>query len=134
MNTSPAQRLPRWLLLAISVIVIADALQVIGTLANPAPYLQFTMPFPAIAVIAIAGGWGILLAYLLLDLLRRRQWAYRWLSLLLSVYALTQFLWQFAFFRSDYDRGRLAFQAVINLVALIPIWWLIWRQGWLKRR
>lgn len=123
---------PRWLLLIIGLLFLAKVIQAVGVLTNAAQLATLPLPVPAIVSLTFSGSWAITLAYLGIDLMRRRRWAFTWIGPLLTAYVLAELTWQVSLFRSDYDRGRLLFQVVISLMALLPIWWVVWRHGWLS--
>src|SRR5689334_3363569 len=93
-------------------------------------YAALQLPFPAAFRVVIAGGWGVVLAVLLLRLLHYDRKALNWTAPILTLYALTGLLWLIMFARADYDRGRIGFQTVLAVVTLLPVWlnWLIRRR------
>ncbi len=127
-------RCPRWLLAAVLALCALNLVAALGTAANAAQFQALAVPFSPTPSVAISGMWAVLFAALFRDLLRRRGWAFRWMAPLVTLYGVTEVLWQIAFFRSDYDRGRLGFQVLITAAALIPAWWVALRHGWLRAR
>ena len=127
------QKVPLWLLAGIAILIVASALDAIGTLDAVPQYQALAIPFAPGLRIAAAVAWIAVLAALTVDLLRRRRWAFRWTGPILTVYVLAWLAWQLLFDRSDYGRGRLGFQVLVAGIALIPVWWIVVRQGWLRR-
>ena len=60
-----------------------------------------------------------------IGLIRRRQWARRWILILVSNYAAVSVLWLVVYAESDYSRGRIVVQAMIaaGLVGLAA--WIV---------
>jgi fucose 4-O-acetylase-like acetyltransferase len=142
MEKSPEQPLERaainlkapfWLLAGIAALIAASVLDAVITLDVLAQYQVLATPFPPGLKIAAAGAWIVVLTVLTVDLLRRRRWAFRWAGPILTLYALAGWVWQFLFDRSDYGRGQLGFQMLVAGIALIPVWWIAVRRGWLRR-
>ncbi len=123
---------PLWLLAGIGVLIVASTLDAIGTLDAFPQYQALAIAFSPVLKIAAAGFWVAVLAALTVDLLRHRRWAFRGVGPILTVYALAGLAWQYLFDRSDYGRGRLGFQVLVAGIALIPVWWIVIRRGWLR--
>jgi membrane associated rhomboid family serine protease len=124
---------PVWLLAGIGALIVVNLLDAIGTLDVVPQYQALAIAFSPVLKMAVAGAWAAVLAALIIDLLRRRRWAFRWAGPMLTAYALAGLAWQLLFARSDYGRGRLGFQALVAAVALIPVWWIVIRRRWLQR-
>ena len=70
-----------------------------------------------------------LLGALAVGLARRRAWARRWILVILSNYGAFGVLWLVIFARSDFDRGRIAFQAALTaLLIALAAWVMRWRR------
>lgn len=121
-STGTMLKAPRWLLAIILALIVANMMEVVGTLATAPDYAALSIPFPASLRVVIAGGWAIALAVLLISLLGHNQRAVAWTAPMLTLYALTGLVWLILFARSDYDRGRMGFQIALAIVTLLPVW------------
>jgi len=122
-----------WTLWGLSLIIAAlgiinVALALDHTL-NAGHYRDLGVSYPPLLRAALALGWGAGLLACGWGLLRRQRWARRWLLVVVSNYAAFNVLWMVAFARSDFSRGRWAFQATlaVGLVAVLG-WVMRWRR------
>ena len=116
------------MLIGIALAIILLGIDILGTLGTASHYAGLGVPFSPTIRIVTAGGWLVILAYLLVDLIGRRRWAFRWVAPLLTLFGLSNLLWQIAFARSDYDRGRIGFTALFTVILLLPLWWTAFRR------
>ncbi len=128
----PVRGAPRWLVAALLVLIGANLLDTAGTVSAASQYQAISVPFPAGLRIALALAWTLVLAVLVVGLLRGHRLAFRWTAPVLTAYALFGLLWQVMFARSDYARGQIGFQVALSLIALLPVWWIAIRRGWLR--
>jgi hypothetical protein len=125
---------PLWLILGLSFVMMSNLLTVVSTLMGDTLAASTLRIAPPVAArLALAGLWMLLCATLLAGLLRRVPWAFRQCAPLLTVYGLSQWIWQLLFARADFDQGRLPFLLLATLLLLVPVWWLTLRRGWLRR-
>ncbi len=124
---------PRWLVVALLVFIGLNVLDAAGTVSATSQYKGIAVPFPASVRIALALAWIIVLVVLTVGLLRRHPLAFRLAGPILTAYVLLALIWQTMFARSDYARGQIGFQALLSLIALLPVWWIVLRRGWLRR-
>jgi hypothetical protein len=113
-----------WLLAVLGLLFGAEIVDLRGTLINAADYEAFAIPFPAAIRLIFSGLWALILGWLFLALFFRRRRAFALTGPILTIYALMGLLWGLLFYQSDFDRGRLTFQAILAALTLIPIWWM----------
>jgi hypothetical protein len=133
MTHRPHRLLTFLLVVALIALFAAKCIEIAITLREAATYAALAVPLSPTVRLAFAGFWALALAILAFDLIRRRGWARWWAAPLFTLYAASHWAWQALFFRADYDRGRLPFQAALSVVLLLPVWWMVWRRGWLRR-
>jgi len=110
------------LVLAMLVLVnVAAALQVAQSIPTQ---LALGASYPPGARLAVNLLWAALFADLIMLLLCRPQTAIHLVLPLLMLYGMAGVGWLSLFARSDFDRGRIAFQAVFTAILLVPIAWL----------
>jgi hypothetical protein len=126
-NPLIAPRPPLWLLAIIFAASGLDLLALINLINNLALYRQLSLPFALTGWLTLLVVWLVLLLGLGLALLARRPVAWRLCPLILGGYGVFHWVWLAAFARADYDRGRLAAQAMLTLLLLLPVGWLAWR-------
>lgn len=99
-----------------------------------APF-QYSLGLPYSPVVRAVANvfWATSFGWIAIRLWRRDVRAPRWIAPLLSAYGLWGVLWLGGFARSDYDRGRFPFQAVLTALLLIPFWWAHWRMQRTRR-
>lgn len=76
---------------------------------------------------ALALIWGAVLIVWGVGLFMKATWARRWILIILSNYGAFGVLWLLIYARSDFSKGRIAFQvavttALVDLVAWIMTW------------
>jgi hypothetical protein len=126
-------RAPWWLDIMLFVLISAKAIEVVVTLSNLTVLDALPLPFSPIVRVIFAGYWLVTLIVCTVGLWHQARWVFRWTVPVITFYALTHVLWQVLFFRSDFDRGRLAFQIVISILLVLPLWAIAWQRGWLSR-
>lgn len=122
-----------WTLWALSLVVIlvgvANLALALDHAWHAGHYRARGVSYPPLLRAALALGWAALLLALGVGLARRQRWARRWLVLALSNYGAFGVLWLVIYARSDYDRGRIAFQAALTALLLaLAAWVLRWRR------
>ena len=122
-----------WTLWGISLIVlltgVANGWLAYDHVRHAAAYRALGVSYPPLLRAALAAGWGALLVTFGVGLFRRRQWARRWVVVLLSNYGAFGVLWLIVFARSDSARQRIAFQAVATLgLVMLLAWMMRWRR------
>lgn len=126
--------LPLWVMLLAGGLMIANGLTALGTLADAPFYARFSLPFTLWLRAFVSGSWAVVFAACIRGLLRRRQWAHTAIAPLVTVFALTNWLWLAVLARADYDQGRLSFQAITSLLLVLPLWWVSLRNRRLARK
>ena len=110
----------RYVLIVLTAVNGLLAFQTLNTFsAQTAPGIAY----PPLLRVMSAVLWTGLFAWLTVGMFRRSARILRFIAPILSVYGLWAFLSLLAFARADFDRGRVLFQAVFTLIALIPFWW-----------
>lgn len=122
-----------WTLWALSLLIaalgVATLALALDHLRAAAPYRALGVSYPPLLRAALALGWGGGVLALAIGLARRRRWAWRWALPLLSNYGACGVLWMSVYARSSFDRGRIAFQAVLTLILLALLAWVLrWRR------
>lgn len=134
LNGNPkSRRAPLWFRALIGGLAFAALVELGGSAADGPLYPALDLPFALITRLAVAGLWSALFIFLLLDLIRKRAWAFRWAAPLVTAYAAARLLWLAVLARSDYDQGRIGAQLILSLIALGPVWYIALRGGWLRR-
>ncbi len=134
MTSSPDPPAPRpWTLWAFSAIVAliaaVNAALALDHVAHAADYRALGVSYPPLLRAGFALIWAAALGALAVGLARRRAWARRWILVILSNYGAFGVLWLVIYARSDYDRGRIAFQAALTALLLaLAAWALRWRR------
>lgn len=123
MTSPPDPPAPRpWTLWAFSAIIAAiaavNAALALDHVARAADYRALGVSYPPLLRAGFALFWAITLGALAIGLARRRRWAARWSLVILSNYGAFGVLWLVIYARSDYDRGRIAFQAALTALLL----------------
>jgi hypothetical protein len=97
-------------------------------LRHAATYRALGVSYPPLLRAGCALGWAVIVLALAVGLARRQRWARRWILVILSNYGAFGVLWMVIFARSDFSRGRIAFQAVLTVALLALAAWIIrWR-------
>lgn len=108
--------------------MIATLLAVVNALSLLSIIMQtrsdVTPSYPPIVRAITAGVWAIAWGWAAL----RRPLTLKMVAPLLTAYGMWSVLWLLIFVRSDYDRGRVAFQAAFTVLLLIPVWAAYWRR------
>jgi hypothetical protein len=133
--------LPFWLWSALGFIVMMNTATVYGTInlyaASFGTVVETTsnlfVSFPPILRLGHAGLWASVFVGVMIGLKRRDRWAKRWVAPLLTLYGISQWLWQAVFARAEFDRGRLVFLAFSTISLLMVAWWFVWQRGWMRR-
>ncbi len=126
-----SHRLPRrpWTLWSLSLIVtamgVANLLLALDHARHAADYRALGVSYPPLLRAGCALGWGVALLALAGGLWRRRRWARHWSLIVLSNYGAFGVLWLLVFARSDYSRGRIAFQTVLTVILLALLGWMM---------
>lgn len=134
MTSSPDPPAPRpWTLWAFSAIVAliaaVNAALALDHVARADEYRVLGVSYPPLLRAGFALIWAAALGALAVGLARRRRWAARWSLVVLSNYGAFGVLWLVIYARSDYDRGRIAFQAALTALLLaLAAWVLRWRR------
>lgn len=121
------KRRPRWLIAVFAALAAVNLIGLVAAIRDVPTYRQLNLPFPAVLIPANNGLWVVVFGAVAVGLFRRQRWAVRHFASLVTAYAMIRLGWLALFAASDYDRGRLAFQATITALALIPFWGLWWR-------
>jgi hypothetical protein len=118
-----------WFLWAFSLLVIllgaANLLLALDHVRHAGHYRDLGVSYPPLLRAALALGWGIALVWAGTGLARRQAWARRWILIVLSNYGAFRVLWLIVYARSDYSRGRIAFEVVFTLVLIGLAVWII---------
>jgi hypothetical protein len=133
--TDFSQHLPRrprslWIFcLIITLLAVYNVLLALDQLTRAGYYRDLGVSYPPLLRAGLALAWGVALLVVAGGLFRRRRWARRWTLIVLSNYGAFNVLWLVIFARSDFSRGRLAFEALLTL-ALVTLagWVLRWRR------
>lgn len=126
-----AERRP-WLLWTLSLLVAltgAANLWLAGDhVLHAGHYRDLGVSYPPLLRAACALAWGAALITFGAGMAWRRQWARRWILVLLSNYGVFGVLWMVVFAASDFGRGRIAFQAVLTVALLAVCAWVLRRR------
>jgi hypothetical protein len=134
MSNVPPTRAPRpWIVWVFSAIVAAIAAINVGLawdhVAHADAYRALGVSYPPLLRAGFALIWAVVLGALAVGLARRRAWARRWILIILSNYGAFGVLWLVIYARSDFDRGRIAFQAALTaLLIVLAAWMMRWRR------
>jgi len=118
---------------ALSAVVAAIAAINAGLawdhIAHADAYRALGVSYPPLLRAGFALIWTMALGALAVGLARRRAWARRWILIILSNYGAFGVLWLVIYARSDFDRGRIAFQAALTaLLIALAAWVMRWRR------
>jgi hypothetical protein len=122
-----------WTLWAFGLIVILigvyNLLLALDQALNAGDYRDLGVSYPPLLRAVLALGWGVAFGVFGAGLIWRRQWARRWILVLVSNYGAFGVLWLVVYAESDFSRDRIVFQAVITaaLVGLVA-WVKRWRR------
>ncbi len=127
------RRAPIWLRALLGLIVVMNAITIVGALNN----LQLASALPELPVSPVVQLCGALVAFILFaGLLIGCQWriplAYRAVAPLLTAYALWGLNWNAWLTRSTYSQATLGCDVILTLIILAPVWWTARRNGWSK--
>lgn len=122
-----------WTLWTLSLIITLTGLYNLvlawDHLRHAGYYRDLGASYPPLLRAVTALAWGVLLAAWGIGLARRRSWARRGLVVLLSNYGGFGVLWLIVYARSDFGRGRIAFQAAVTaLLIVLAAWIMRWRR------
>ena len=104
-------------------LALVNGLTAIQTLNDLSAQTALGLPYPPFLRAGIAVLWMIVFVGLAVGFFRRSALALRLFAPAITAYCGWSLLWLLFFARADYDRGRAAFQLVITLIVLAPIWW-----------
>jgi hypothetical protein len=119
-----------WLIGLIMILVgVYDLLLALDNVRRAGYYRDLGVSYPPMLRAATALAWGVGFVALGIGLVRRRRGARRWAWVLVSNYGLFHVLWLIVFARSDFGRGRIAFEAALTAVIVVLVAWVMrWRQ------
>jgi hypothetical protein len=122
-----------WTLWLIGLIVILigvyNLLLALDNVRRAGYYRDLGVSYPPLLRAATALAWGAGFLALGIGLVRRRRRARRWAWVVVSNYGLFHVLWLIVFARSDFGRGRIAFEAVLTAALVVLAAWVMrWRQ------
>jgi tryptophan-rich sensory protein len=126
------KRAPLWLMVLLIATVILNVYTVIGTLKMSAAFDMLDVPFSPVARTLFGISWVLIFGAIGVGLWLRQTMAFRLIAPMFTIYGLVNFLWVSAFARADYSNGQGAFQTTITALALLPIWVITIRRGWLQ--
>ncbi|MEP7286012.1 MAG: hypothetical protein ABI947_09615 [Chloroflexota bacterium] len=124
-------RAPLWLFTVLLILIVFSLYTIIGTIAVIPDYTRLGISLNPLLRIATATAWLILFSLLCGGLALKRRAAFTLIAPVLSAYGLSNIISTWLFAQSDYSRGQLAFAIVATVIALLPIWWIALRRGWL---
>lgn len=134
MTDVPNDRAPRpwalWMFCAIlAAIAVINAALAWDHVLRADEYRALGVSYPPLLRAGFALIWAGALGAFAVGLAWRRRWARRWILVVLSNYGAFGVLWLVIYARSDFDQGRIAFQAVLTaaLIALVA-WMMRWRR------
>lgn len=130
MSKGPKERVPRpwtlWILCAVlAAIAVINAALAWDHVQRADEYRALGVSYPPLLRAGLALIWAIALGALALGLVQRRRWARRWILVVLSNYGAFGVLWLMIYARSDFDRGRIAFQAVLTALLVALVAWIM---------
>jgi hypothetical protein len=108
-------------------LILINGLNLIVSAADAVYVSTLNLSYPPLLRIVAALGWMLAFGYLALGTMRGRPGVRRQVAPLLTLYGVWGVLWLLLFARSSYAQGRVAFQAALTVVLLLPFWWLHWR-------
>jgi hypothetical protein len=125
-------KFPLWLLAVMIGLIGFNIYSVVGTLNAAAAFAELNIPFPAAGRIAFAVLWIAVLGAVVVGMLGKQRIAFKVAAPALTLYGLANLLWTLAFSKSDYSQGQIVFQGIATVLALIPVWWVALRRGWVR--
>lgn len=119
-----------WLIGLIMMLVgVYNLLLALDHVRRAGHYRDLGVSYPPLLRAVTALAWGVGFLALGIGLVRRRWRARRWAWVLVSNYGLFHVLWLIVFARSDYGRGRIAFEAVLTAaIVMLVVWVMRWRR------
>jgi hypothetical protein len=115
----------RWLLIEIlTVLALVNTAAALQTAQSIPAQLALGVSFPPGARLAVNIGWTVLFVILVLRLWQHPRVTIRFVPPVLTLYGVINILWLVLFARSNFDRGRIGFQAVATVLLLLPLWWI----------
>jgi len=133
LDESPA--LPRrswtlWLFGLILILVgVYNLLLALDNVCRAGYYRDLGVSYPPLLRAATALAWGVGFLALGIAWWQRRWRARHWTWVVVSNYGLFHVLWLIVFARSDFGRGRIAFQVVLVVtIGVLLAWVMRWRR------
>jgi len=119
-----------WLISLVMLLVgVYNLLLALDNLRRAGYYRDLGVSYPPLLRAATALAWGVGFLALGIGLVRRRWQARRWAWVLVSNYGLFHVLWLIMFARSDFGRGRIAFEAILTAAIVVLVAWVMrWRR------
>lgn len=118
-------RLMPWSRHIVVALTLVNGITAIQTLNDLSVQSSLGISYPPLLRAVAAALWTGMFVWLTFGMFRRSSRAIRLFAPIVTAYSLFALLWLIMFARSDFDRGRAAFQAALTLIILTPIWW--WR-------
>lgn len=124
-----SRHLRPWSLLILTLVVLLigvyNALLALDHVRHADDYRALGVSYPPLLRAGLALVWSAVLLAAGAGLWSRRRWARRWLVAILSNYGAFGVLWLIVFARSDFARGRIAFQAVVTALLVGLVAWIM---------
>ncbi len=122
-----SRRAPYGLIGVLILIALVNGIEAAQTLLDASAQYALTVSYSPVVRVAASVFWMTLCLRSAYELIRRSAHAIVRSALLLTAYGGWGVLWLILFARSDYDRGRIVFQAAMTVLLLIPVWVTGWR-------
>lgn len=108
----------------LAVLLIVNGAAALQTVQSFAADLALGVAYPPALRLFGNVVWALVFAGLIVAMYRRPRRAIRWTAPLLSIYGALNVFSLLLFARTNFDRGRIPFQALLTVILLLPIWWL----------
>ncbi|MHB8624838.1 MAG: hypothetical protein ACYDBJ_00630 [Aggregatilineales bacterium] len=120
---SAKYRLMPWSRYIVIALTLVNGITALQTLNDLPVQTSLGVSYPPLLRGVTAAIWAALFVWLTFGIFRHSALALRLFAPTITAYSVFALLWLVVFARADFDRGRTAFQFVLTLIILTPIWW-----------